>query len=142
MLFSFLAVLPGNGLNDAKTDEQSRGKCQENGPGIERNAVERGWIRHIRVFLGLMAMDAWFRELWASTGLATTTGGEPVRENACLIRGVHAMDSSTDRKREQGQSTASHGFPVVCQVGETEAAFQSGKWLLMKDFSFLELGRR
>jgi hypothetical protein len=32
--FSLFLQLPGNRLEDAKTDEQSRGKCQQNGPGV------------------------------------------------------------------------------------------------------------
>jgi hypothetical protein len=47
-------VLPGNRLEDAKTDEESCGKCQQNGPCVERNAVDRGRIGHIWMLLGLI----------------------------------------------------------------------------------------
>jgi hypothetical protein len=52
-------VLPGNRLEDAETDEESCGKCQQNGPGVERNAVERnavdrGRIGHMWMLLGLI----------------------------------------------------------------------------------------
>jgi hypothetical protein len=54
--FSFLAVLPVNCLDHAKTDQQSRGKRQENGPSVERNAFDRGWIGHMWILLWLMAI--------------------------------------------------------------------------------------
>jgi hypothetical protein len=56
MVFSFLAVLPGDRLEDAKTDQQSRGKRQENGPSIERKAIDRGWIGHMWILLCLMTI--------------------------------------------------------------------------------------
>jgi hypothetical protein len=45
-----------NCLDHAKTDQQSRGKRQENGPSVERNAFDRGWIGHMWVLLWLMAI--------------------------------------------------------------------------------------
>ena len=33
--------LPGNRFQNAETDQQSRGKCQQNRPGVERNALKQ-----------------------------------------------------------------------------------------------------
>jgi hypothetical protein len=54
MVFLRLAVLPVNCLDHAKTDQQSRGKRQENGPSVERKAI--GWIGHMWKLLWLMAI--------------------------------------------------------------------------------------
>jgi hypothetical protein len=56
MVFLFFPVLPVNCLDHAKTDQQSRGKRQENGPSVERNAFDRGWIGHMWILLWLMAI--------------------------------------------------------------------------------------
>ena len=46
-------VLPGNGFENAKTDQQSRGKRQQNGPGVEGKAVKRRWVGHMGILLWL-----------------------------------------------------------------------------------------
>jgi hypothetical protein len=56
MVFLFSRVLPGNRLDHAKTDQQSRGKRQQNGPSVERKAIDRGWIGHMWILLWLVAI--------------------------------------------------------------------------------------
>jgi hypothetical protein len=56
MVFLFSPVLPGNRLDHAKTDQQSRGKRQQNGPAVERKAIDRGWIGHMWILLWRMAI--------------------------------------------------------------------------------------
>jgi glycerophosphoryl diester phosphodiesterase len=68
--------------------------------------------------------------------LATTTGGEPVYDDACLVGRVHAMDSSIARKREQGRVRSEKNVAAANAAGLQVMLFTVDKpedWQKMAD---------